>query len=92
MYLRRQRLADVYVEIVQFHHAPQLARYHPRVTAAVQVSDLLVRHAKIGDSGNHAEVPVDSWLESPGWKILFGHQTSGGARPLPVSRNGEPAS
>jgi putative nucleotidyltransferase with HDIG domain len=75
MYLRRQRLADVYVEIVQFHHAPHLARYHPTLTAAVQVSDMLVRHAKIGDSGNHEPVPIDSWLESPGAKILFSHQT-----------------
>ena len=74
MYLRRQRLADVYVEIVEFHHAPELARHHPTVTAAVQVSDMLVRYAKIGDSGNHQPVPVDSWLESAGAKILFGHQ------------------
>jgi HD-like signal output (HDOD) protein len=74
MYLRKQGLADAYVEIVQFHHAPQLARYQTIVTAAVQVADLLVRHRKIGDSGNRAEVPLDSWLESPGWKILFDHQ------------------
>jgi putative nucleotidyltransferase with HDIG domain len=74
MYLRRQRLADVYVEIVQFHHAPQLARFNTSVTAAVQVSDLLVRQAGIGNSGNHAPVPVDSWLDSAGGKILFGKQ------------------
>jgi hypothetical protein len=36
---------------------------------------MLVRHTKIGDSGNHIEVPFDSWLESQGWRILFGHQT-----------------
>jgi putative nucleotidyltransferase with HDIG domain len=71
MYLRKQRLPEVYVEIVQFHHNPPLSRYHPRVTAAVQVADLLVRYCKIGESGNHAAVPADSWLESPGWKILF---------------------
>ena len=75
MYLRKQRLPEVYVEIVQFHHSPQLARYHTHVAAAVSLSDLLVRHAKIGHSGNHAEVRVDSWLESPGWKILFGQQS-----------------
>jgi putative nucleotidyltransferase with HDIG domain len=74
MYLRRQRLADVYVEIVQFHHAPSLARYNTSVTAAVQVSDLLVRQARIGDSGNHSPVPVDAWLASAGGKILFGRQ------------------
>jgi putative nucleotidyltransferase with HDIG domain len=75
MYLRKQGLPDAYVEIVRCHHAPQLARYQTRVTAAVHVADLLVRHRKIGDSGNYAEVPLDSWLESPGWKILVGHQT-----------------
>jgi putative nucleotidyltransferase with HDIG domain len=75
MYLRKQRLPEVFVEIVQFHHTPQAARHQANVTAAVHVSDLLVRHTKIGDSGNHAEVPFDSWIESPGWKILFGHQT-----------------
>ena len=75
MYLRKQGLADAYVEIVQFHHAPQLAPYQTRVTAAVHVADLLVRHRKIGDSGNHAEVPLDGWSESPAWKILVGHRT-----------------
>jgi putative nucleotidyltransferase with HDIG domain len=74
MYLRKQGLADAFIEIVQFHHAPQLARFQTNVTAAVHVADLLVRHSKIGDSGNHAEVPPDSWLESSGWKILLDHQ------------------
>jgi hypothetical protein len=43
--------------------------------AAVQVSDLLVRHAKIGSSGNLTEVAYEAWLDSTGWKILFAHQT-----------------
>ncbi|HTA30895.1 MAG TPA: hypothetical protein VK731_10430, partial [Candidatus Cybelea sp.] len=67
-------LADAYVEIVRFHHAPELARYQAKVTAAVHLADLLVRHSKLGESGNHAEVPLDSWVESPAWKILVGHQ------------------
>ncbi|MGA2175751.1 MAG: HDOD domain-containing protein [Verrucomicrobiota bacterium] len=75
MYLRKQRLPEVFVEIVEYHHAPQLARLQTNVAAAVHVADLLVRHTKIGDSGNHAEVAFDSWVESPGWKLLFGHQT-----------------
>jgi putative nucleotidyltransferase with HDIG domain len=74
MYLRKQGLADAYIEIVQFHHAPQFARYQTNVTAAVHIADLLVRHSKIGDSGNHSEVPPDSWLESPAWRILVGSQ------------------
>jgi len=75
MYLRKQRLPEVFVEIVQCHHFPHYARVQTSVTAAVHVADLLVRHTKIGDSGNKAEVPFDSWLESTGWKILFAHQT-----------------
>jgi putative nucleotidyltransferase with HDIG domain len=75
MYLRKQKLPEMYVEIVQFHHAPQLARYQTRVTAAVNLADMLVRHHKIGDSGNRAEVPLNSWYEAPAWKILFGDQT-----------------
>jgi putative nucleotidyltransferase with HDIG domain len=75
MYLRKQRLPEIFVEIVQCHHQPQLARVQTQVTAAVQVADLLVRHTKIGDSGHKAEVVYDSWLESAGWKILFSHQT-----------------
>jgi putative nucleotidyltransferase with HDIG domain len=74
LYLKKQILPEVFVEIVQYHHSPELARHHRHIVAAVQISDLLVRHAKIGDSGNAAEVPEDSWLESSGWKILFGHQ------------------
>jgi hypothetical protein len=60
---------------VQYHHAPQLAPDQSSVTAAVHVSDLLVRHRKIGDSGNYTEVPVDGWLESPGWRILVNDQS-----------------
>ena len=43
--------------------------------AAVQVADLIVRHAKIGDSGNRKEVSEESWAECSGWKMLFNHQT-----------------
>ena len=75
MYLRRQRLPEIFVDIVQNHHIPQQARLQGTITAAVHVADLLVRHTKIGDSGNKTEVDFDSWMESPGWKILFTHQT-----------------
>jgi putative nucleotidyltransferase with HDIG domain len=75
MYLRKHRLPDVYVDIVQFHHSPQLARSQSRVAAAVQLADWLVRQAKIGNSGNRAEASFESCLESPGWKALFGRQT-----------------
>jgi len=75
MYMRKQRLPEVFIEIVQYHHLPQQARLQANITAAVHVADLLVRHTKIGDSGNRTEVAFESWLESPGWKVLFGRQT-----------------
>jgi HD-like signal output (HDOD) protein len=74
LYLRRQRLPEIFVDLVQYHHHPQLVRHHSTITAAVQVADMLVRHMRIGDSGNTAEVALDSWRESAGWKILFAHQ------------------
>lgn len=75
IYLKKQLLPDVYVEIVQFHHCPERAHHHEKLVAAVQVADMLVRHAKIGDSGNCAEVPDESWFDSSGWQILFAHQS-----------------
>ncbi len=75
LYLKRQILPEVFVEIVQFHHRPELAQNHGYIVAAVQVADLLVRRAKIGDSGNRVEISDESWLGSAGWTILFAHQT-----------------
>jgi putative nucleotidyltransferase with HDIG domain len=75
LYLKKQILPDVFIEIVQFHHHPEKAQHHGYIVAAVQVADLLVRHAKIGNSGNRIEICDDAWLQSSGWKILFAHQT-----------------
>jgi putative nucleotidyltransferase with HDIG domain len=77
LYLQKQRLPDIFVQAVQFHHHPNAAQNHRRTVAAVQVADLMIRHTKIGDSGNHAEVPQDSWMASDGWDILFAGQTDG---------------
>jgi putative nucleotidyltransferase with HDIG domain len=77
LYLKKQALPEVFVEIARFHHQPQLAPNHANIVSAVQIADLLVRFAKIGDSGNRSEVADGSWIESDGWKILFAHQTPG---------------
>lgn len=76
IYIKKQILPEVFVEIVQFHHQPERAQKNANIVAAVQVADLLVRYAKIGDSGNSKEVADESWIESTGWKILFAHQTA----------------
>jgi putative nucleotidyltransferase with HDIG domain len=76
-YLEKQRLPDLFVQVARYHHRPDAAPCHGKTVAAVQVADLMMRHAKIGHSGNHAEVVEDSWMTAPGWDILFGGQSDG---------------
>jgi putative nucleotidyltransferase with HDIG domain len=73
LYLRSHSLPEVLVETAQFHHQPAGSGRYPQVVAAVQIADLLVRHAKIGESGDHTEVTSQDWLNAPGWDILFAH-------------------
>ncbi len=75
LYLKKQMLPETLVDIVQFHHHPENARRNSNLAAAVQVADLMVRHAKIGNSGNAGEVADGSWAEATGWQILFGRQS-----------------
>ena len=75
LYLKKQLLPEIFTEIVRYHHHPDQAPQHGYITAAVQVADLLVHHANIGNSGNHREVTYESWMDSAGGKILFAHQT-----------------
>ena len=76
LYLKKQVLPEFFVEIVQFHHQPDQAQHHASITAAVQVADLLVRHANIGNSGNRIEISDEACFTSTGWKMLFAHQTA----------------
>lgn len=71
MYLRNHNLPDALVEAARHHHEPERASHHVRIVAAVQISDLLVRHGAIGDSGNRGEVTDEVWLNASGWGILF---------------------
>jgi putative nucleotidyltransferase with HDIG domain len=75
LYLKKQMLPENLVEIVQFHHHPENARHNVNMVAAVQVADLLVRHAKIGNSGNRVAVDEEGAVNSAGWQILYGRQS-----------------
>ncbi len=72
-YLQHHNLPEVMIETARYHHAPERASHHIPIVAAVSVADLLVRHAKLGVSGNVQEVVVDSWRQTPAWKLLFPH-------------------
>jgi putative nucleotidyltransferase with HDIG domain len=76
MYLRQHSLPKILVETAEFHHRPELSSGNP-IVAAVQIADMIVRHAKLGNSGNLEEVTEESWLNASGWAILLprGSQT-----------------
>jgi HD-like signal output (HDOD) protein len=72
-YLARHQLSDEITFAVHYHNDPDQAPRHHLFAAAVQVADHLARHAGIsGGFEQIAPIAADSWLELPGWKILFG--------------------
>lgn len=75
MYLRNHRLPEMLVAAARYHHHPELAPEHGRIAAAVQIADLLIRHAKIGSSGDHHEISTDTWLSATGWSVLYGERS-----------------
>ena len=75
IYLQKHTLPEMFVEIVQFHHQPELAPTHGLVAAAVQVADLLVQEAKIGYSGRLPPKDPEPWRNTTGWAMLFAHQS-----------------
>jgi len=76
LYLESQKLPELMVSVARFHHCPEQApEAHRLVVSAVQVSDLLMRNAKIGCSGNYLEVSRDQCFAVSGWTLLFtGHE------------------
>jgi putative nucleotidyltransferase with HDIG domain len=71
IYLQNHRLPSTIVATAEYHHRPERAPQPNSIVAAVQIADLLVRHAQLGNSGNMEEVADQSWLQASGWAILF---------------------
>lgn len=71
LYLKSHHLPDALVDVSRFHHEPERAAHHAHLVAAVQIANLMVRHAGIGNSGNNTPVSEEDWLNVSGWKILF---------------------
>lgn len=74
LYLRNHRLPELLVEAARHHHRPELATRHTRIVAAVQIADLLIRHGRVGHSGNHGEVTSEAWSNASGWAVLCGRR------------------
>lgn len=76
-YLARHNLSEEIVFAVQYHNAPEQAPRHQIFAAAVQVADYLVRNAGITGCFEQVQpIAPDSWIELPGWQILYGRETT----------------
>jgi len=72
-YITRHHLSDEIVFALEYHNAPDQAPRHRLFAAAVQVADVLVRHAGIsGGFERIAPIADEAWLQLDGWRILFG--------------------
>ncbi len=80
-YLARHQLSEEIVGAVEFHNDPGAAPHHQNFAAAVQVADLVARHAGLSGGFETIEpVPADAWLALPGWTLLFGSDPAGAER------------
>jgi putative nucleotidyltransferase with HDIG domain len=75
LYLASHHLPEALVTVARHHHRPEASSHHLPLVAAVQIADLLVRHAAIGNSGNPHPVSDDEWLNASGWDLLFSNET-----------------
>jgi HD-like signal output (HDOD) protein len=71
IYLQNHNLPDIMIETARYHHEPERAAHHSQIIASVQIANLLVRHAQIGNSGETAVVTPEIWASASGWDILF---------------------
>ena len=71
LYLQNHNLPDIMIETARYHHEPERASHHSQIIASVQIANLLVRHAQIGNSGETSIVTSEIWTGASGWDILF---------------------
>ena len=71
IYLQNHNLPDIMIETARYHHEPERAGHHTQIIAAVQIANLLVRHAQIGNSGETSIITQEIWTGASGWQILF---------------------
>jgi HD-like signal output (HDOD) protein len=78
LYLERHRMPELMVNAVRYHHVPEKAPSDQLIIASVQISDLLMRNAQIGCSGNYVEVTHEHCLQASGWHVLFPNMQDAG--------------
>ena len=71
-YLKRHRLSPEIVETTEYHNRPEDAPRYKKSSAAVQLSDHMVRFANIPGMEETDPVSEKDWPLLSGWNILFG--------------------
>jgi HD-like signal output (HDOD) protein len=71
LYLERHRLSELLIQTVRYHHVPEQAQSHAPIVASVQIADLLIRHERLGCSGNYVEISSKHCFGASGWQVLF---------------------
>ncbi|HAV61185.1 MAG TPA: histidine kinase [Verrucomicrobiales bacterium] len=72
-YLEGHNLPEVMIETARFHAHPERSSHHARIVGAVQIANLMIRYAQIGESGNPHTPTDEDWLKATGWGILYPH-------------------
>jgi HD-like signal output (HDOD) protein len=72
-YLERHQLSGEIIHAVRYHNDPAHAPRHRLLPAAVQVADLLVRHAGMPNGFEIVPaVEAEAWTKTEGWHVLYG--------------------
>lgn len=70
-YLELHKLPNVVVEAVAFHNSPEEAPQHGKLSAVIQVADLMIRSVGVPGIEHVEPVTTDSWKELPSWKMII---------------------
>lgn len=74
-YLEKHQLSEEVVAAVRYHHHPENSESDPRLSAAIQVADYMVRTTEMVGIETIEPIEEGGWESLTGWSILFGEST-----------------
>ncbi|MEC8419781.1 MAG: HDOD domain-containing protein [Verrucomicrobiota bacterium] len=73
-YLWNHHISEEVVEAVNFHNTPHLAKINPKLSAAVHLSDKLVRNLGVIGLEKSKVVKIEDYTKIPSWDIIFPYE------------------
>lgn len=70
-YLWNHHISEEVVEAVNFHNNPHLAKINPKLSAAVHLSDKLIRNLGIIGLEKSKVEKIEEYTKMPAWDIIF---------------------